>query len=212
MKHEFLMMRTLFILLLIPLLSVSQERFEIVTADITNFWKAYDLLKTAKTRSDSINIIQENYIDFSTEFFKEFIKARNFTAEEYVEKISKYPKFWKSIRPLTENIENRKQEIESVFEKYKKSLPGFKEPNVCFAIGCLRTGGTTAKNLILIGSEIAASNREVDKSEMSGWLERVIGTSGDIVSMIAHETVHTQQTDRRLIRSGRNARSSIFRH
>jgi uncharacterized protein YjaZ len=57
----------------------------------------------------------------------------------------------------------------------------------------------------LIGSEIAAANHEVDKSEMSGWLETVIGNSGDIVSMIAHETVHTQQYDRRLLKSGRNA-------
>ena len=184
-------------LVLLPTFGVCQNGYNIETTDITNFWDAFDDLKSAETKADSIKIIQEEYIDKSTAYFKEFIKARNFTAEEYVELIRRYPKFWRSVRPLTENIVNRKAEIEKVFEQYRSLLPGFEQPDVCFAIGCLRTGGTTTKDLILIGSEIAASNEEVDKSEMSGWLESVIGNTGDIVSMIAHETVHTQQYNRR---------------
>jgi len=151
-----------------------------------------------------INIIQKNYIDKSTDYFKKFIEARNFTAEEYVEVIKLYPKFWKTVRPLTENIDNRKSEIEEIFKEYRNVLPKFRQPNVCFAIGCLRTGGTTTKDLILIGSEIAAANKQVDKSEISGNLGSVIGNSGDIVSMVAHETIHTQQFDKRWISVNKN--------
>ncbi len=189
-------MKITLIILLIPLVGFSQENYQIETIDIKNFWIAYDLLENAKSKEDSIAIIQDHYIDKSSKYFKEFIRERNFTATEYVKKIKRYPKFWKSIRPLTESIESRKQEIESVFKKYRKAIPNFSQPNVCFAIGCLRTGGTTTKNLILIGSEIAASTSEVDKSEMNGWLKSVIGNSGDIVSMVAHESVHIQQTNK----------------
>ena len=191
------------ILGLLPIVGIAQTDYKIETTDITNFWKAFDALATADSKEDSILIIQEQYIEKSTLYFKEFLRLRDFTAEEYVEKIGLYPKFWVSIRPLTEAIENRKEEIEKVFVVYKKMLPNFKQPNVCFAIGCLRTGGTVAKDLLLIGSEIAAANAAVDKSEMTGWLESVIGNSGDIVSMVAHETVHTQQFDSGTIKLGR---------
>lgn len=188
----------------LPIVGIAQAKYEIETTDITNFWKAFDALEKATSKEDSITIIQEQYIEQSTTYFKEFIKVRNFTAEEYVEKIGLYPKFWTSVRPLTETIENRKAEIENVFAVYRKMLPNFKQPNVCFAIGCLRTGGTVVKDLLLIGSEIAGANQAVDKSEMTGWLESVIGNSGDIVAMVAHETIHTQQFDSGKIKWGRS--------
>ena len=174
-------------------LANSQNKQIIETSDIENFWKAFDKLKYASNKNDSINIIQTEYIDISTKFFKEFIKVRNFKAEEYVSLIHKYPKFWSSIRKETENVKNRKDDIEKILDKYEKEIPNFKRPNVCFAIGCLRTGGTVSDNLILIGTEIAASTKQTEKSELSNWLKSVIGTFGDIVSMVSHETIHTQQ-------------------
>lgn len=62
----------------------SQNKQIIETSDIENFWKAFDKLKYASNKNDSIKIIQTEYIDKSTEFFREFIKVRNFTAEEFV--------------------------------------------------------------------------------------------------------------------------------
>lgn len=189
---------------LITLTGYSQSNLTIETSDISNFWVAYDRLESATSYDDSIKIIQEDYIDKSTKYFKEFIELRGFSAEEYVQKLRLYPKFWKSIRPLTENIENRIEEIASVFEQYRIVLPEFTQPKVCFAIGCLRTGGTTTEDLILIGAEMAVANRQIDTSELSGWLKHVIGNAGDIVSIIAHETIHTQQYDNRLIKLGNN--------
>lgn len=181
----------------------SQPTRSIEFADITNFWNAFDALKLAKTKSDSVEIIQREYIDVSTKSFKKFVEKRNFTAHEYISIIQAYSKFWASIRPLTLDIKNRLSEIEEVFAKYEAVLPNFNRPKICFAIGCLRTGGTTSGDLVLIGSEIAAANNHVDKSEMYGWLWNVVGNTGDIVSMIAHEIIHTQQYDNRLI-SGRD--------
>ncbi|MCH7415457.1 hypothetical protein MM213_18295 [Belliella sp. R4-6] len=135
----------------------SQDKQIFETIDIENFWTALDNLSNASSKNDSIKIIQTEYIDNSTDFFKEFIKVRNFNAQEYITLIAKYPRFWNSIRPETENVKNRQYDIEQLLDKYEKEIPNFKRPNVCFVIGCLRTGGTVSKNLILIDTEIAAS-------------------------------------------------------
>ena len=116
-----------------------------------------------------------------------------FISETLVSLIQKHPKFRSSIRKETENVKNRKDDIEKISDKYEKEIPNFKRPNICFAIGCLRTGGTVSDKLILIGTEIAASTTETEKSELSNWLKSVIGTFGDIVSIVSHETIHTQQ-------------------
>ncbi len=177
-------------------LCTAQSTYRIITSDIDNFWSAYDSLIYAQTKEDSLSIIQVNYIDKATEEFKEFIKARNFTAKEYVRKIGAYSNFWRTIRANTENIQHRKSEITEVFNSLKQKLPDFKEPKVCFAIGCLRTGGTISGDLILIGSEIASSDDKVDVSELTPWLQSVMGNTGDITSMIAHETIHIQQVNK----------------
>jgi hypothetical protein len=159
----------------------SQNNDLIETSDIDNFWNAYDKLKDAKSINDSINIMQTDYIDKSSQYFKEFIRVRNFKAEEYIKLLRKYPKFWISIRKETENVKYRKGEIIKILDKYEQEIPNFKRPNVCFGIGCLRTGGTVSNNLILIGTEIAASTRETEKSELSPWLKSVIGTNLSLI-------------------------------
>ena len=175
-----------------PSLSAAVEA-RIETSDISRFWIAYDRLAGARTTDDSIAIVQGMYIDPATEQFQSFIKARAFTAGEYVRMIRSAPKFWASVRPLTERIDERIPEIEVVLDQLAHVIPNFKRPDVCFAIGCLRTGGTTSKNLVLVGTEIAAADDTVDKSELNGWLQSILGQTGDIVAMVAHEAVHTQQ-------------------
>jgi hypothetical protein len=176
--------------LFIPFISSSQSETEISTEDITHFWQAYDSLATSQ---DSVATFQRLYIDRATPGFIAFMKARDFTAKEYVALIKRYPKFWISIRTNTERIATRQNEVEEVFKRFKILYPNFKAPKVCFAIGCLRTGGTTTRDLILIGSEIASADSTTNKIEFTGWLQYVIGNTGDIVAMVAHEAVHTQQ-------------------
>lgn len=189
MRHQIL-----FAMLLFGGAALAQGNTKIITSDIKNFWVAFDSLATAKNKSDSVRIIQSLYLDKASSPFRKFVRKRNFTATEYIALIARYPKFWASIRPVTERIEGRKAEILEVLQKLGKTLPHFKSPDVCFAIGCMRTGGTTSKGLILIGAEIAASDSSVNKSELRGWLKSVIGNNGDIVAMVAHETIHTQQS------------------
>lgn len=187
------LLSTFILCCVMPCALFCQKKPVIETTDIDHFWKAYDHLSAATSTADSINIIQQEYFDAATPYFKKFIKARDFTPEEYLGLIRACPRFWKSIRPLTERIAGRKNEIENIFDRLNDSLPAFRRPDICFAIGCLRTGGTTSSDLILVGAEIAAADATVDKTELNDWLRSVLGSTGDIVSMVAHESVHTQQ-------------------
>lgn len=184
----------IFVVLFFITLHGEAQRAIISTRDIDHFWEAYDSLATTH---DSINTIQQLYIDRASLGLKEFIKVRNFEAGEYVTLIKRFPVFWSSIRPNTQRIAMRTVEIEAVFQKFKELYPAFNPPAVCFAVGCLRTGGTTRADLILIGSEIASADSTTQTTEFTGWHRNVLTNLSDITAMVAHEAVHTQQKNNR---------------
>lgn len=163
----------------------------ITTIDIDHFWEAYDSLATTK---DSVGTIQRLYLDRGTEGLRQFLKARKFTAQEYVRLIRAFPKFWESIRPNTLAVEGQKEVILGIFQRYKEIYPKFKPPKICFAIGTLRTGGTVRKDYLLIGTEIASADSTTNKERMNIWLKSVLGQTGNITGMVAHETVHFLQS------------------
>ncbi len=182
-----------FLVCVLHLIGLSQTNYKIETTDIDNFWMAYDKLSGLSSKKDSIETIQINYINKATKNFKKFIRNKKLTAVNYVSVISQCPKFWKSIRPLTEKIKTQKEDINLLFKKFKENFPHFNTPDICFFIGCLNTGGTTSKNLLLIGAEIGVADSTIDKSELNSWLKSILGKPNPLFSYIAHETVHTQQ-------------------
>ncbi len=183
-----------------PLLEEENKK-NVLTLDIDHFWDAVDHLADCKTRKDSVNCFQERYIDIATAGFKEFLEVRGFTAAEYVRTLVKYPKFYYSIRKNTYEVKKAAPLIEQVFENFKKLYPEFKPFKVCFAIGTVRTGGTTSSNFVLIGTEITVSTKENDLTEFNGdTMGKVLAGETDIVqkikNIVAHECVHTQQKNK----------------
>lgn len=166
---------------------------EISTIDIENFWIAYDSIQQTTDKTKQLNFIQKLYLDKATVGLQDFIISREHTAKKHLDNILKYPKFWVSLRPHTFEIKAYNKKINKIMSRFKKLYPSFTQPNVYFTIGCLNSGGTTTKNKILIGSEIACSNSNVDASELSDWLQGVFKDQTDVISMVAHEVGHTQQ-------------------
>lgn len=183
----------IFCMLICNISSAQNKERLIITSDIHNFWAAYDKLKDCSTKSDSIHTIQTMYLDKASQGLKLFIKARNFSAERYVDLLSKVPRFWSSIRSNTLQLEAYAEKINAIFDQYEAAYPGFKRPNVCFAIGQLSTGGTVKKDWLLIGSEIACADSTTDKSELGTWLRSVMQDQNNVLELIAHEAVHAQQ-------------------
>jgi hypothetical protein len=171
----------------------SRNETKIFTSDINNFWQAYDsVLKVSDTVLQK-QIMQEIYLDKATPGLKNFMVLRQHSSSRHLKNILRFPKFWTSVRPKTLDIENHRQDIEKMMVDFGNMYPGFKQPDIYFTIGCLNSGGTTSSDRVLIGAEIASSDKTVDASELSPWLQSVFSAQQDIVYLVTHETVHTQQ-------------------
>ncbi|HYF31108.1 MAG TPA: DUF2268 domain-containing putative Zn-dependent protease [Chitinophagaceae bacterium] len=176
-----------------------ENRKVVQTLDIDHFWEAYDNLKKCKSRDDSINSLQKIYLDRATDGLKDFIQARQFTAEKFVRQIARFPKFYNSIRENTYEARKSVPIIEEVVNKFKEIYPNFKPKKVCFAIGLVNTGGTVSDDFLLIGTEITTCTKDDDLSEFNNSsFSKVLAKDTDIVqnikNMVSHEYVHTQQS------------------
>lgn len=172
-----------------------QTQPKIFTSDIDNFWIAYDSVKTTADTTKQKEFIQKLYLDKATSGLKDFIIVRQHSAKRHLNNILKNPKFWASVRPHTLQIKSYTPDIENLMIKFKMLYSNFKQPDVFFTIGCLNSGGTTTRNKILIGSEIAAADSTVDASEVGSWLSGVFKLNTSVLSMVAHELGHTQQNE-----------------
>ncbi|NNU33139.1 hypothetical protein HK413_01205 [Mucilaginibacter sp. S1162] len=103
-----------------------------------------------------------------------------------------------SIRSHTLQAKQWEPLINPIFEKFRALYPAFQPFKVCFAIGILNTGGTVSNSFVLIGTELAGSTAAADLSEFRpGAFRDNLAFTGDLtqkmISLIAHECVHTQQ-------------------
>lgn len=169
------------------------------TLDIDHFWEAFDHLKNDKTRKDSIQAFQTMYLDKATDGLKDFIEARQFTAEKFVNAVAELPKFYNSVRKNTYEVKKAVPLVEEIVSKFKNIYPNFKPFKVCFAIGLVNTGGTVSDKFLLIGTEVSTSTKNTDLSEFNNSaFSKQLASGDDIIqkikNIVAHEYVHTQQT------------------
>lgn len=170
----------------------------IITSDITNFWKAYD-----KISSTQDSILQYKYLD--SLYFKNgtigleaIRKARNYTPQDYITSINNYPKFWTSIRENTLKAEKMGSELKNGIGKLKTIYPELKPAKIYFSIGSFRTSGTVVDSLILIGSELSMGDSKTETSEFPEKLSHLksyfkTNPNKHLVFLNLHEYVHTQQ-------------------
>lgn len=186
----------LFLLLTVTFTKGFSQTNKIFTDDIDRFWIAYDSLKTIQDSTQKVEVFRSIYVENGSEGLHAFMKERYFPPERMVALIEQYPKFWNSIRPRTFLVKTKKQEMEAAIEQLRHWYPELKEAKMYFTIGGLASGGTTQKDKVLIGTEIATGNKEVDVSEFENdWLATIFAHNDDnqLVTLNIHEYVHTQQ-------------------
>ncbi len=168
----------------------------IFTEDIDRFWMAYDSVVNLKNTQQQVEVLQKMYIDKGTVGLKAFMEERPFKAENLVNIINGFPKFWASIRPRTSIVKSMVPEMERSIGYLKKLYLELKEGSMYFTIGALQSGGTRQGNKVLIGSEITLGDRSVDVSEFNNnWLKEIFAFADDdrLVALNIHEYIHTQQ-------------------
>lgn len=197
-------MKKLTVLFLTLIVTISCEeknskKQNVNTSDIDLFWNVYDQVIQEKDSLQQVELIQTEYIDKGSIGLEKIIQVRNYSAEQYVELINKYPRYWNSIRSNTLKVDSLTNELNQGIAKLKNIYPKMKPAKIYFTIGAMRTNGTTMDSLVLIGSELAMADTGTDISEFEGrtkeWLETYFETNpiDGLVLLNVHEYVHTQQ-------------------
>lgn len=168
------------------------EKVELITADIENFWEAYD----QSVPEFEPEVFQEFYIDKGSSGLEGYIDNRIRSAEYLSSVIRKYPDYYHSIRKSSLKIDSLYGEIRSSFYKLQEIYPESIFPPVYFVIGALNSGGTSTMNELVIASEFYALTSSSPLDELSEWQRRNIKPLDEIPHIVAHEVVHFQQNSR----------------
>jgi len=192
-----------YLILLIPFLllqscQTNQESNNVITSDITNFWKAYDQIQTVEDAVSKLRILDSLYFSKGTIGLKAIREVRNYTPQDYLKSIDDYPKFWASIRENTLEANKIEQELEGGIEKLRQFYPDLKPAKIYFTIGAFRTGGTVLDSLVLIGSEISMADSTTVTEEFPEALSHLIShfktnPNKHLMFLNIHEYIHTQQ-------------------
>ncbi|SDM26038.1 DUF2268 domain-containing putative Zn-dependent protease [Siphonobacter aquaeclarae] len=170
----------------------------VLTLDIDHFWEAYDHLRYARSRWDSVLTFQHLYFDRATNGLQDFIAARQWTPDQFVRAVARWPRYYASVRPYTEEAKKSAPLIEEVFQQFKQLYGNFEPFKVCFGIGFRNTGGTVSNRFVLLGTEMVTAGKNVDFSEGNpAWkpdpAKKEPNIPASIKGIVAHECVHTQQ-------------------
>lgn len=173
----------------------------VVTSDIDLFWSAYDQIVLESDSARQVELLESLYLQKCSPGGQRLIEVKNYSADQYIELINTYPKFWSSIRGNTYRSKGMEQELGAGIEKLRVLYPELHPAKIYFTVGAMRSNGTTRDGLVLIGSELAMADSKIDISEFEGetktWLETYFGSNpiDDLVLLNVHEYVHTQQQE-----------------
>lgn len=174
----------------------AQDKVDLFTVDIDNFWEAYDSIQYVDDYSEKIKLINDLYLNKETEGLKKFRELRNYSDSSYVRMIEKYPSFFESIRPNVNKLVTQKDVINAAFLNFGERYPDFKGVDIYFTIGCFNSGGTIADNMILLGAEILAVDSTTTFVDTDlKWLQNYAQaqTIENIGFFVLHEYVHVLQ-------------------
>jgi hypothetical protein len=191
-------------ILAIIILSLSNlllaQKFEqtFVSTDIDNFWIAYDKINSTNDSVQQNSFLRSLYLDKGTQGLRGLIEVRNYTEKEFINSITKNPKFWSSIRQNTLKVKKLYPKINSNIQKLKKAYPELKPSTIYFSVGAFRTNGTTQGNKILMGCEMTLADKVTNIDELPSWRQAYYKTQNPFLEtplLCTHEYIHTQQKE-----------------
>ncbi len=188
----------IFILGLTNFLCAQKLKQAFIATDIDNFWTAYDKIIATKDSVQQYTLLKELYLDKGTQGLKGLIEVRHYTEKEFMDWITKYPKFWNSIKSNTYKVKSLYPKIYANIQQLKKAYPNLKPATIYFSVGAFRTGGTTQGNKILIGSELSLADKTTIIDEFPSWRQTFYKNQNplnELPLLCTHEYIHTQQKE-----------------
>ncbi|RYU79763.1 TPR end-of-group domain-containing protein [Hymenobacter persicinus] len=184
---------------------------QLVTTDITNFWRAYDL--AAKDPAHREQIYQREYFDKGTVGLQDYYALKIQDTKKFVANLDAKPEFYRAIRPNTLQIASLTKQIRGGFIRLKELYPAARFPNVYFVIGRFTSAGTASGNGMLIGADQMSASPSTPRGELNLWARNNLGNLQDLPAVVAHEHIHALQkptTDLTLLRGAINEGMADF--
>lgn len=176
----------------VPVVDTSDPyQAKIVTTDVQNFWKAYDLAQ--KDTANRYAIYKKYYLDVASPGMQDYFAYKVSSLATFVKGHDKRPKFYAGIRKNTLKVETQKKQMQQSFVNFKKLYPAARFPNMYFIIGNFSSGGTASDNGLLIGLDQSAGSPDVPVGELSLWERNNVSDINRLPYLMAHELIHYQQ-------------------
>ena len=154
-----------------PPINGDPDKAKFVTADIDNFWRAFDLARKETERERKIAIFQTEYLDKGSAGLRDFVRLRIKSAKDLTETVERLPKYYASVRPSTLRIKETEKATRQSFRKFKRLYPDAVFPDVYFLVGVANTGGTTSSSGLLIGAELYGLTPTTPRDEFPAWFK-----------------------------------------
>lgn len=165
------------------------EKAQIISSDIDLFWKAYDKAKP----ENNLYVYRDDYLRKGSIGLKDFTELRIGSSCGLVDIIEKHPKYYASLREVSQRAHTFKGPTRAAFHKLKEIYPDAVFPDVYFLIGRMNSGGTFTANALLIGVEMYGMTPATPTEELGEWHRQVLKPIDEIPHIVAHELIHYQQ-------------------
>ncbi|WP_192822889.1 tetratricopeptide repeat protein [Rufibacter sp. LB8] len=167
---------------------------QLVTTDVHNFWKAYDM--AAKNPAQKEQIFEKEYFGKASLGLEDYYQNRIGSVEQFLSNLHNKTDFFKAIRKNTLAVDTMKAGIYASFRKMKELYPAASFPNVYFVIGRYTSAGTASENGLLIGIDQYSRTADVPMHEMNLWERNNYDYVQNVPVLIAHELIHFIQVQR----------------
>ncbi|MBC3540585.1 hypothetical protein H7U12_12905 [Rufibacter sp. H-1] len=167
---------------------------QLVTTDVHNFWKAYDL--AAKNPARQQEIFEQEYFNKASVGLQDYFASKIGSVEQFLNNLNNKTAFFPAIRRNTLAVDTMKAGIYQSFQKMKELYPDATFPNVYFVVGRYSSAGTVSDNGLLIGIDQYSRSPEVPLHELSLWERNNFDYVKNVPPLVAHELIHFIQTDR----------------
>ncbi|WP_288881655.1 gliding motility protein GldB-related protein [Pedobacter panaciterrae] len=164
---------------------------KLITSDVKNFWKAYDLAK--KDTANAINLYKKYYVEPASNGLQDYLGYKIRNLKNFVKSVNTKPLFYAAVRKNTYAVDQQKPQMIQSFVKFKQIYNKAQFPDIYFVIGAFSSGGTSTDAGLLIGLDQSARTEEVPVKELNLWQQNNFTNLKSLPNLIAHELIHFNQ-------------------
>ena len=164
----------------------------VFTTDIDLFWDAWESTRELSLAAQA-EVFEDSYRDRGTRGLRDFWGSRIESGLQLASTISAHPRYYESLRSLTQDFRAQAVPILDGATRLKALLPTARLPDTYLLVGRMNSGGTVTDAGQLIGAEMFGLSTVTPMNELGDWHRAVLRPPDALPAIVLHETVHSNQ-------------------